>query len=490
MYLGLDIGTTATKAVLVDNQHTIVASATAVYALHQPGPGISEIDPDRWIDAVRSVVYRLRAHAPDAFGTVEAIGLSGQMHSLVVLDANGRPVRPAILWNDGRGAAEARTLQYDIDDIGELTGVLPTASFTAAKLLWLRNNCYSEFARIAHVLWVKDFIRHWLTGEFATDMSDAAGSQLLDQANRQWARSVIAAVGLDAPALPRLLEGTDVSGALLSAVAAELNLPAGLPVAAGGGDAATGALGLGCVNAGDAFISLGTGAVFVEVQPDYQPRPQALLHTFAHCIPKRCYRMAAMLNGASCLAWVAQLCNEPDIDALLERVASRGDAPSRVLFQPYLRGERTPHNDVHARGAFVGLDAACDATDLAKAVLEGVAFSLRQGQDLLMAGETSLDAVGLIGGGARSLYWSKLIAAVLNRPLTIFRDADLAAAVGAARLAMLSTTGSSPFTVPTWQVEQIVEPDVKIADAYARRYDAFRELYPALSPFTREGVTA
>lgn len=484
MYLGLDIGTTATKAALVDDRHALLGSATAAYRLDTPSPGVSECDPGVWIEAVSSVLRQLRASAPRAFAGIVAIGLSGQMHSVVLLDAAARAVRPAIVWNDGRGAAEARALGQTVASVSELTGVLPMASFTAAKLLWLRGNAPAEFARIAHVLWVKDFVRHWLTGEFATDMSDAAGGQLLDEAQRRWAGEVVAAIGLDARALPTLLEGPAVSGNVRPSVAAEFGLPAGIPVAAGGADAATGALGLGCVNANDAFISLGTSANFVEVQAHYVPRAGSLLHAFAHCLPQRWYRMAAMLNGASALAWVAQLCGEPDLAALLARVEQRGGGPSRVLFAPYLRGERTPHNDVDARGAFVGLDAACDAVDVTKAVLEGVAFSLRGGQELLLAGARPADALGLIGGGARSVYWSRIIAAVLGRPLTIFRDADLAAAVGGARLAMVGATGVDAFTMPAWPVEAIVEPDASDVAAYAQRYDLFCRLYPAVASFT------
>ncbi|MGD0472579.1 MAG: xylulokinase [Candidatus Velthaea sp.] len=483
MYLGLDIGTTATKAVLTDEQHTIVASATATYALHQPGSGISEIDPALWIDAIRSVVHRLHTTAPSRLAVVRAIGLSGQMHSLVTLDADGKAIRPAILWNDERGDREARTLSQTMPGIGELTGVLPMASFTAAKLLWLKNTCPDDFARTAHVVWVKDYIRFWLTGEFATDMSDAAGAQLLDEKNRCWAQPVVDTIGLDERTLPRLVEGTQPTGKLLDRVAAELGLPPGTPIAAGGGDAATGALGLGCVDAGNSFISLGTGAVFVEIQDTYVPRPETLLHTFAHCIPKRWYQMAAMLNGASCLAWVARLCREPDLDTLLKRVESRGDQPGRLLFAPYLRGERTPHNDVHARGAFVGLDAACDDTDLTKAVLEGVAFSLRQGQDLLVGDAKPSNPIGMIGGGARSVYWSKLIATVLDRPLTIFRSADMAAAVGAAMLARISIGGADPYAAHSWPVARVVEPDPQHVAAYAERYAAFLPLYAALAPF-------
>ena len=445
MYLGIDVGTTATKAVLVDAARGTVASAGASYQVQQPAAGVCELDPRAWLDAVRAAVGELRRVAPGALAATRAIGLSGQMHSVVLLDAARRPVRPAILWSDDRGVEEARALREGVPGIGELTGVLPMPSFTATKLLWLRRNRPDELARAAHVLWPKDFLRLWLTGELATDMSDAAGAQLLDERRRAWADPVLDFVGLDRRALPRLLEGTEVSGALLPGVAAELGLPSGIAVAAGGGDAATGAVALGCVDEGRAFISLGTGAVFVAAQDAYRPRPERLLHAFAHCLPGRWFRMAAMLNGASCLAWAARLCNEPDLEALLARVAARGSQPGRVLFQPYLRGERTPHDDVAARGAFVGLDPACDSVDLARAVLEGVAFSLRQAQDLLTDGAEPLTSVGLTGGGARSALWCQLIATVLGRPVDLVAHADVAGARGAALLSMVAS-GAEPVS--------------------------------------------
>jgi xylulokinase len=488
MFLGVDVGTTATKAALVDENQVTIASATAGYQVSQPAPGTSEIDPRLWLEAVRAAVARLRVAAPRELGATRTVGLSGQMHTLVTLDARREPVRPAILWSDGRGEEEARLLREDIPEIGELTGVLPMPSFTAPKLLWLRRARPDEFARTAHVLWPKDFVRHWLTGELATDASDAAGGQLLDERRRAWADRVLERVGLARTCLPRLQEGTEVSGALRADVAAELGLPAGIPVAAGGGDAATSALGLGCVREGRGFISLGTGALFLAAQEAYRPSPETLLHAFAHCLPARWFRMAAMLNGASCLAWVGRLCNEPDLEALLGRVEARGRAPGRILFQPYLRGERTPHNDVSARGAFVGLDVACDSVDLARAVLEGVAYSLRLGQDLLAACGEELTFVGLVGGGARSALWSEIIASVLGRPLAVVEEADFVAAFGAARVAMIASGARLSDVDSLPPVSRTAEPDPRWAAAYAERFATFAKLYTALRPLSPAGV--
>ncbi|ACI50643.1 xylulokinase [Gluconacetobacter diazotrophicus PA1 5] len=479
-YLGLDIGTTATKAILVDDRQSVLAAATVASRIDQPAPGLSEQDPDTWIAGVRLALARLRDEAGPAYATVRAIGLSGHMHSVALLDAGLRPVRPALLWNDTRGQAQAQRLLQDVPDISRATGVRPMASFSAAKLLWIRENDPAAFAATRHVLWAKDYVRLWLTGALATDMSDAAGSQLFDQQNRTWFAPVRDYLGLGPAILPELRDGTDCAGRLRTATARDLGLPPGIAVATGGGDTPVGAVGLGRVDAGQSYISLGTGAVYVTVQDTYAPDEAVRLHTFAHCVPRRWYQMAAMLNGASCLAWVAALCRESDLPALLRRVEARGPGPSRILFQPYLRGERTPHDDALARGAFIGLDASCDAVDLARAVLEGVAFSLRQGQDLLACQQAISGPVPLIGGGARSPEWARIMATVLGRDLVIPRNAEHACALGAARLGMVADGWTMADAMPAFEIAQAIAPDHEAIPLYDAQYAQFERLYPAI----------
>ncbi|WP_342627711.1 xylulokinase [Nguyenibacter vanlangensis] len=483
-YLGLDLGTTATKAILVDDGQTVLAAATAASQVLQPRPGISEQDPESWIAAARAVLAQLRADAPQAFAAVRAIGLSGQMHSVAPLDRDWRPLRPALLWNDERGQDQALRLQQAVPGLARITGVRPMASFSAAKLLWLKDDEPALFARIRHVLWPKDYLRLWLTGQAASDMSDAAGTQLFDQAARAWSAPILGAIGLDGATLPPLSEGTAPAGHLRPAVARELGLSPDVVVATGGGDTPVGAAGLGCADAGQAFLSLGTGAVYVAVRESYDPDPDISLHDFAHCLPGRWYQMAAMLNGGSCLAWVAALCREPDIAALLDKVQARGAAPGRILFQPYLRGERTPYHDPAARGAFIGLDAMTDEVDLARAVLEGVAFSLRLGQDLLAGRQSPAGPLPIIGGGGRSLAWTRIIATVLDRPLVIPHNAEHAAALGAARLAMIAHGTSQADALRPFNPARTVEPDRDAVPLYAERYARFRRLYPALHDLT------
>ncbi len=482
MYLGLDIGTTATKAILIDRGQAVMARAQTAYPTEHPAPGLSEQDPARWLEAIRAVLAQLREAAPSALAAVEGIGLSGQMHSLVVLGADQAPLCPAILWNDTRGAAECGKLMADIPDLGTLTGVIAMPSFTAPKLLWLRGHRPDLFARIAHILWPKDYVRLWLTGEWATDMSDAAGGQMLDGAARRWAEPVLGALGLSHRQLPPLLEGTAVAGRLRPEAAEALGLPAGIPVAAGGGDAGTGALGLSCVSGGSSFISLGTGTNFVVAQEVFAPRPEATLHDFAHCVPGRWYQMAAMLNGASCLAWVAGLTGESDIGALLAKVERRYAGPSRVVFLPYLNGERTPHNDTAIRGSFIGLDSATDAVDIAQAVLEGVAFSLKDARNALLAAGCDFETPAFIGGGSRSMLWGRIIASVLGAPLGRREGADLGPALGAARLGLIAATGTSVASAIDVPIhETLIEPDLALQAPYEEAYATYAALYPALA---------
>ncbi len=475
MYLALDMGTSATKAVVVDDQQRPVAHGEARYATHHPQPGWSEQDPALWITAIASALAGMdRA----VLASVQAIGLSGQMHSLVALDAAHNPILPALLWNDARGAAQCHALTHAVPRLGQITGVIAMASFTAAKLLWLREERPEAFHRLRHVLLPKDYLRLYLTGTLASDMSDAGGSQLFDQAHRQWSPEVAAAIGLALDCLPPLLEGSAIAATLRPTVASALGLPAGIPVAAGGGDAATGALGVGCIGTGIGFITLGTGTSVIIGQDRYDPHPERVLHSFAHAIPDRWYTMAAMLNGASALAWLAGIMGERDITALLARLEARYHGPSSVLFLPYLAGERTPHNNPTATASFLGLTSRHDGLDMAQAVLEGVAFSLRDAANALAAAGGLPDRLGFIGGGSRSPLWGRIIASALDRPLVVYEGAALGPALGAARLAIMAATGAPAAEVaPPPAVNTVIMPQAGLVAGYAESHTRFAAAY-------------
>ena len=481
MFIGIDAGTSAVKAVLVDDGQAELAQASVPLATMQPRPLWSEQAPDDWWLATRTALAQLRDAAPGAYASVAGIGLSGQMHGAVCLGVDQTPVRPAILWNDGRATAECDALNRELPALGTVAGIIAMPGFTAPKLRWMATHEPDSFARTRTVLLPKDYLRLQLTGELATDPSDAAGTLWLDQAAREWSPGTLDACGLTAGHMPRIVEGNAASGQLRAEVAAELGLPRGTPVAAGAGDAAAGAVGISAVDDGDAFVSLGTsGQVFV-TRDRHSAAPEALVHAFAHCLPGRWFQMGCMLNGASCLAWAAQLLGTDDIDVLLARVEREAPHPGSVQFLPYLTGERTPHNDAYARGTLFGMGPETGPADIVRAVLEGVAFSVRDCADALRAAGTKLNGLAAIGGGSRSTLWMQVLADVLDLPVHTLPGSDRGPAFGAARLAMMASGGATlADACPPPDAARTFIADADATDAYAPRYAQFKRLYRAL----------
>jgi xylulokinase len=483
VYLGIDVGTSAVKALLADERQRVVAEATQQLQISRPQPLWSEQDPEDWWSAVVRAVLSLRQAAPSSFAAVRAVGLSGQMHGAVLLGGDGSVLRPAILWNDGRSHEQCLRLEQSVPRLGIIAGVPAMAGFTAPKLLWIAQHQPEIFSRIGTVVLPKDYVRFRLTGERVTDLSDAAGTLWLDEAARSWSAEILEAGGMSEAQMPRLVEGSQPSGVLRPEIAREWGLPGNVVVAGGAGDAAAGAVGIGAVSDGDAFVSLGTSGQYFVSTAAYRPFPQAFIHAFCHAVPERWYQMAAMLNGASCLAWAAKLLGSDDIGALLARVEASYRGAGSVIFLPYLTGERTPHNDPYARGVFFGLDAETSAGALIQSVLEGVALSLAEAQDCLAAAGTVVQRVAAIGGGSRSRPWMRILASALDRPVVLYREGAKGPAFGAARLARLAVTGepvSEVCTVPA--VSEVIEPEPALVDAYRSTGEKFRRLYRALKP--------
>jgi xylulokinase len=481
-YLGIDVGTSAVKAILVDERQTAVAEADVPLQVSRPHDLWSEQDPEIWWEAVQSALDRLSTQSPSALADIGGIGLSGQMHGAVLLDENDRPLRPAILWNDGRSFREAQELGTRYPELSHAMGVIPMPGFTAPKLVWLARHEPEVFGAVRKVMLPKDYIRLKLTGEIVTEMSDAAGTWWLDEAKRDWSDDALAATGLSRDQMPSLVEGSQPSGTLRADIAQRWGLRSDVVVAGGGGDAAAGAVGLGAIEDGSAFISLGTsGQLFVTTQ-DFSPAPEALVHSFCHAVPGRWFQMAAMLNAASCLAWGAQLLKR-DIGELLSETEAAFRKPSSVLFLPYLAGERTPHNDPYARGVFFGLSPRTQQTDLVQAILEGVAFSFADAKQCLQQAGTPLTHAGMIGGGSRSAFWARIFSSVLNVPMVRYRGSDKGPAFGAARLARLAATGETLQAVCTApSIHETIEPQPQLVELYGPRIEAFRSLYRALKP--------
>ena len=477
MYLGIDLGTSAVKAVVVDERNNVVDSATSELSVSRLHPLWSEQDPADWWTTANSAVTGLRA---DLRAGVKAIGLAGQMHGATLLGADGKALRPAILWNDGRSGAQCAALEAAMPDSATITGNRAMPGFTAPKLMWVRENEPDVFAATKMVLLPKDYLRLRMTGETASDMSDSAGTLWLDVARRDWSDEMLSATGLNRSHMPKLFEGNTITGQLRAEVAEAWGM-ARVPVAAGGGDNAAGAVGCGVVRSGDAFLSLGTSGVLFLANDGYRPNAAGGVHTFCHALPDRWHQMSVILSAASCIDWAARLGGAKDAASLLAMVEARGKPAETEVFLPYLSGERTPHNDPDAKGVLFGMTHETDTASLGQAVLEGVAFAFRDGLDALLDSGATLDTITVIGGGARSAYWGKILASALGWPL-IYRDGgEVGPAYGAARLARLSLGKDSIEDIcAAPPITNIIEPDEQLSDGFAAKQARFRHLYSIL----------
>ncbi|ACM02434.1 xylulokinase [Cereibacter sphaeroides] len=466
MYIGLDLGTSGLKGILIDAEQRVLAEAVAPLAVSRPHEGWSEQSPADWIAAAEAVMDQLAAHG---LSDVKGIGLSGQMHGATLLDASDEVLRPCILWNDTRSHAEAAALDAD-PRFRAVTGNIVFPGFTAPKLVWVERHEPAIRERVAKVLLPKDYLRLWLTGEHVAEMSDAAGTSWLDVGARDWSDALLAATGLTREAMPRLVEGSAVSGALRPALAARWGLPQGVAVAGGGGDNAASAVGVGVVRAGEAFVSLGTSGVLFAANDGYQPAPDTAVHTFCHALPGAWHQMGVILAATDALNWYARLVGQ-EASALTTELGGL-QAPGRTLFLPYLGGERTPLNNAAIRGAFTGLEHATDRAAGTRAVLEGVTFAIRDCRDALAATGTRLESLIAVGGGSRSDYWLSAIATALDVPVLLPAAGDFGGAFGAARLALMAATGAGAEIATLPPIARTLSPDRGLTaafdDAHAR----------------------
>jgi xylulokinase len=483
MYLGIDLGTSGLKLLLLDAAHRVHASVDAPLSLQRPHLTWSEQHPSDWWLALESAVAQLRSVAPQAWQQIRAIGLSGQMHGAVVLDQKSDVLRPAILWNDGRSEAQCTELEKLVPDSRQITGNLAMPGFTAPKLLWLREHEPTVFGQISKVLLPKDWLRLQLTGDCVSEMSDASGTLWLNVGQRCWSEPMLAACGLDLSHMPRLVEGSQPSGTVSAKLAEKWGLTANVMVAGGGGDNAASAIGVGAAQPGQGFVSLGTSGVVFLVSDSYRPAPELAVHAFAHALPGRWHQMSVMLSAASAFGWVTQLTASENEAQLAQLVAELTPSQRAVapIFLPYLSGERTPHNNPNASGVFIGLHSEHTAADLGYAVMEGVTFGLMDGLLAMGQSEPTSVPLELVGGGARNDAWALLLASGLGCPLQRPEGAHAAAALGAARLAWLADGGSVDEVCIRLPLAQAFEPDVALRQLLSERYPRYRALYPALT---------
>jgi len=479
MFLGIDIGTSGVKAVVLDQHGSVVGQGTAALTVQRPHPLWSEQDPDAWWKATIAAV---QAIDPSVRRSVRGVGLAGQMHGATLLDADDKPLRPAILWNDGRCFAECEALERAVPNLRKISGNIAMPGFTAPKLLWVREHEPEVFAKIATVLLPKDYVRLLMTGDKASDLSDSAGTLWLDVGGRCWSDEILAACGLTQAQMPALFEGTEITGTLTAEVAELWGMPQ-VPVAAGGSDNAAGAVGVGVVKDGDALLSLGTSGVIFVATNDFRPNPARAVHAFCHALPGMWHQMSVHLSAASCIDWVARITGAAGAADLFARAEAAGPASGPEIFLPYLSGERTPHNDPEVRGAFLRLDNDTDAGRLSQAVLEGVAFALADGLDVLREAGTTVERLAVIGGGARSRYWGQVIAAAMEVELVYLQGGEVGPALGAARLAQLGVDGGDPAEICVAPpVSHTIVPDPALVSALAEKKAAFRQAYSRITP--------
>jgi xylulokinase len=484
-FLGLDIGTSSIKALLIGDDQRSLAEVSVPLSLSRPHPLWSEQNPVDWIDGVEIAVAAVRRDAPGPFARLAAIGLSGQMHGATLLDAGGVPLRPAILWNDGRAFAECAELERRVPDFRRRAGNIAMPGFTAPKVLWVARHEPDVFAATARVLLPKDFVRLRLSGEAVSDMSDASGTLWLDIAERRWDDDLLAATGLTRAHMPRLVEGSAISAHLSPSLASAWGLARRIPIAGGAGDNAASAVGVGAIQPGAGFVSLGTSGVVFSVTDRFVSLPERTLHAFCHALPGRWHGMSVMLSAAAALAWIAGVLGRAaDIGGCVEAAETFARSPEAVaaapVFLPYLSGERTPHNDAAATGLFAGLRAEHGADALIYAVLEGVAFAFADGVDVLAEAGGRPQSSMLVGGGARSGFWGQMIADATGLTIDLAAGAEAGAALGAARLAMLAAGAGDEATVCARPpIQRRFAPDPGNAARYAPRLRRFRALYSA-----------
>ena len=493
--LGVDLGTSGTKTVLFDVNGQAIASETVEYPLHQPQNGWAEQAPEDWWDAARTTIRSVIDQSGVKAEDIKGLGISGQMHGLVLLDADGNVLREAILWCDGRTQEECDEITNTIgrERLIQITANPALTGFTAGKILWVRKHEPELWAKVRHILLPKDYVRFKLTGEYASEMSDASGTNLLDVPNRCWSKEILDALNIDDSLMPRLTESSDVAGYVTSEAAQLTGLVAGTPVAGGAGDNAAAAVGTGVVVEGKAFTTIGTSGVVFAHSDKVQIDPQGRVHTFCAAVPGAYTVMSCTLAAGLSLKWYRDTFCQAEIDTakemdtdpyiLMNQQAEKSPiGANRLIFLPYLMGERSPLLDSNARGAFIGLSAIHTRKDLLRAVMEGVTYSQRQNLDVLRAMHVAPDTMLACGGGAKSPFWRKMMADVFNMPVKTVKNTE-GPALGAAILAGVAAGIYKDIPTACAQVireNEPLTPGTAEHNAYERVYSVYESLYPAL----------
>ena len=487
-FLGIDTSTTGSKALVMDERGNVLAVASSPHTLQTPRPLWSEQDPREWWDAVSASIRSVLQQAGIGGEAIEAVGLTGQMHGLVLLDDDGNVPRPAILWNDQRTQSQCDEIHARLGKARfiQLTGNVALTGFTAPKILWVKENEPEVYARAKHVLLPKDYIRFKLTGEYAMDKADGAGTVLFDLKARDWSDEVLFALEIPRSWMPKTFEGPEFTGHVHEEAASLTGLKAGTPVAAGGGDQAAQAVGVGAVEPGIVGLTVGTSGVVFATTPSALIEPEGRLHAFCHAVPGLWHFMGVMLSAAGSLQWYRDtLAPNMSFDELLKEAETVPAGSEGLQFLPYLTGERTPHPDPLARGAFIGLTIRHQRGHMTRAVLEGVAFGLKDSFTLIQnAGLGAITQVRASGGGTKGALWRQILASVLDAELVTVNTTE-GAAYGAALLSGVGTDTWADVSIACQTCIKITgstQPEPSQVDVYRKAYSLYQELYPALQP--------
>lgn len=480
LYIGIDLGTSAVKLLLMEGDGTIKNVVSEEYPLSFPKPGWAEQDPRDWWEAVKRGLHILLA--PFDAGEVAGISFGGQMHGLVLLDETDRVIRPAILWNDGRTAEQTGYLNEEIgrERLSACTANIAFAGFTAPKLLWVRQEEPENFARIAKILLPKDYLAYRMTGVYSTDVSDASGTLLFDVKQKRWSEEMLAVCGICKKQLPEVFESSQPVGCVREEAARELGLPAGVKVAAGAGDNAAAAVGTGTVGEGNCNISLGTSGTLFISSRNFRVDENNALHAFAHA-DGHYHLMGCMLSAASCNKWwMEEILRTKEYEKEQTLIGKLGE--NSVFFLPYLMGERSPHNDPNARGAFIGMTMDTSRAEMTQAVLEGVAFGIRDSLEVARGLGISIERSKICGGGAKSPLWRRIMANVLNLKIDVLASEE-GPGLGGAMLAAVACGEYADVEEAARKIVRVahtLKPEPWLAEKYEARYERFRRLYPAL----------
>jgi len=479
MYLGIDLGTSSIKTIIIDDADKKISETSQPIKTSSPRSLWSEQNPLDWLEAAEKAILSIPKKIRSE---IKGIGLSGQMHGAVLLDNQNQLIRPAILWNDGRSHQECQELEKNFPELKKIIGNQIMPGFTSPKISWLKKNERINFSKINKILLPKDYLRFAWCGDYATDVSDASGTMWLDIKKRSWSENAVAATDISIEQLPKVFESHEITGVISKSISIKLGLPI-IPFVAGAGDQAAGAIGSSVVNVNDASLVLGTSGVVFIVTEGFLPNPKRGIHAFCHAVPNTWHQMAVILSAASAIDWCANLTGFDSPKQAYDAAEKKGHSDG-VFFLPYLNGERTPHNNPYAKSMLQGLKSTTDRAAIIHAGMEGVAFALKDGFDALIDAGGKCDTITVIGGGSRSRYWGKIIANCLDKTL-IYRDgSDIGPAKGAALLAQCGINHNNIKNVSeAAPIIEVIEPENNYVQKYKERINTWRKLYLATEKF-------